>query len=176
MRQCSRSVGFLATMSLIAGTFPALSAGPSSTDWTTYRNARHGFSIAFPTNSFADEPANENEEGRLMVSKDGNARLLVGAFENADATTMAAYRAYLLEQNYPGAEIDYAPVRDKWFVLSGTRDGTMFYERVSFTCGGKLINSWALLYPSAERRQWDRVVERIARTYSPGAGRTGTCD
>jgi hypothetical protein len=38
-------------------------------------------------------------------------------------------------------------VRDTWFVLSGTRDGTIFYERVTFTCGGKLINSWAMLYP-----------------------------
>ena len=27
----------------------------------------------------------------------------------------------------------------------------MFYERVTFTCGGRLINSWAMLYPTEER-------------------------
>ena len=52
-----------------------------------------------------------------------------------------------------------------WFVLSGTRDGTMFYERVTFTCGGRRINSWAMLYPVAERRLYDRIVEQVARSY-----------
>jgi hypothetical protein len=51
-----------------------------------------------------------------------------------------------------------------------------FYERVSFTCGGRLINSWALLYPVSERGIYDRIVEAIARTYSPGAGRSGQCE
>ena len=51
-----------------------------------------------------------------------------------------------------------------------------FYERVSFTCGGELINSWAMIYPRAEAAFYDRVVEAIAQTYSPGAGRSGNCD
>ena len=61
-------------------------------------------------------------------------------------------------------------------VVSGTRGDMHFYERVSFTCGGKLINSWALLYPVSERHIYDRVVEAVARTYQPGSGRTGECD
>lgn len=160
----------------LAGVTAALSAGAATGDWTTYRNARHGFTIAYPTARFPDDPANESEDGRLLVSKDGGARLLVGAFENAESSTLNDYRAYLIEKNYAGAQIDYAPVRAKWFVLSGTRDGTTFYERVSFTCGGKLINSWALLYPADQRRAWDPVLERIARTYSAGAGRNGACE
>ena len=91
-------------------------------------------------------------EGRLLVSRDGNARLLIGAFGNDERLSLRAYRQYLLERNYPGASIDYAPVRKNWFVLSGERDGVMFYERVSFTCGGRLITSWAMFYPVAERR------------------------
>ena len=79
------------------------------------------------------------------------------------------YRALVLQQTYPGAAIDYAPVRDTWFVLSGTRDGTMFYERVTFTCGGRRINSWAMLYPTTERQVYDRIVEQVARSYRPGA-------
>ncbi len=61
-------------------------------------------------------------------------------------------------------------------MLSGERNDETFYERVSFTCGGKLINSWAMLYPTSERKTYDRVVEAVARTYTPGAGRTGFCD
>ena len=101
---------------------------------------------------------------------------MVGAFENEEQTTIAAYRDYLLRENYPGANIDYAPVHDRWFVLSGTIGDKEFYERVSFTCGGRLINSWAMVYPKAENAFYDRIVEAIARTYSPGAGHSGNCD
>ena len=79
-------------------------------------------------------------------------------------------------ENYGGADLDYAPVKKRSFIVSGTRGTMHFYERVSFTCGGRLINSWALLYPVAERHIYDRIVEAIARTYSPGAGRNGRCD
>ena len=81
-----------------------------------------------------------------------------------------------MQENYPGARIDYAPLHGEWFVVSGSIGDREFYERVSFTCGGRLINSWAMIYPKAERRFYNRVVEAVARTYSPGAGRTGQCD
>ena len=101
----------------------------------------------------------------MLYSRDGKAQLLVGAFENDEQTTIAAYRDYVLRENYPGAALDYAPVHDRWFVLSGTIGDKEFYERVSFTCGGRLINSWAMIYPKAENRFYDRVVEAVARTY-----------
>ena len=104
------------------------------------------------------------------------ARLLIGAFGNDERLSLRAYRQYLLERNYPGASIDYAPVRKNWFVLSGERDGVMFYERVSFTCGGRLITSWAMFYPVAERRFYDRVVEEVAPTFTPGSGGVDDCN
>ena len=102
-----------------------------------------------------------------------NARILAGALPNADNLSLQDYRAFVLQQSYPGASVDYAPMRENWFVLSGTRDGVMFYERVTFTCGGKLINSWAMLYPAAERRLYDRVVEQVSKSYRAGGGNCG---
>ena len=144
--------------------------------FASYQNAKHGFSIAFPEGVFKAEADQANEDGQMFVSADGKARLLVGAFVNEDQRSLKDYRQFVLEQSYSGAAIDYAPVKDRWFVLSGQREGNMFYERVSFTCGGKLINSWAMVYPVAERARYDRVVEAVARGYTPGAGRTGKCD
>jgi len=40
---------------------------------------------------------------------------------------------------------------------------------VTFTCGGRLINSWAMLQPATERSVYDRIVEEVARSYRPGA-------
>ncbi len=146
--------------------------GARLTNWMTIENEQFGYSIAYPGNIFTVEEGRLLDGGHVLVSRDGRARLLIGAFPNADETSLEEYRAFLLENNYAGGAIDYAPTRKKWFVLSGTRDGTIFYERVSFTCGGRLINSWAMLYPEAERRFYARVVEAVARTYS-GRGPRG---
>ena len=147
-------------------------AAQGAEETATYLNQRYGFTLSYPTARFRpQEPL--SEEGRVWVSHDGNARLLAGALPNADGMNLRDYRELLLKQSYPGAELDYAPVRDTWFVLSGTREGTMFYERVTFTCGGRLINSWAMLYPVEERQVYDRVLEKVARTYRAGERNCG---
>jgi hypothetical protein len=145
-------------------------------DWATMHNERHGFLIAYPVDVFQPRADPRTDEGRVLYSRDGKAQLLVGAFANEDQTTLEAYRSYLIEQQYAGANIQYAPIHARWFVLSGTIGDREFYERVSFTCGGRLINSWAMIYPKAENRFYDRIVEAVARTYTPGAGRSGNCD
>lgn len=158
---------------LIAAIFltgSALAAGAQ--DFATYRNERHGFSLSYPAGTFAEGPS-PSADGGVFVSRDGSARLLAGALPNDGGMGLRDYRAFVLKQSYPDAAIDYAPVRDSWFVLSGTRDGMMFYERVTFTCGGRLINSWAMLYPATERQVYDRIVEQVARTYRPGAASCG---
>ena len=52
-----------------------------------------------------------------------------------------------------------APIRGTWTVLSGTIDGTMIYEKAMFSCGEGLISTFAMTYPVAERRFYDRIVE-----------------
>lgn len=154
---------------LLAATSAAHAQG---TEIATYRNPIYGFTISYPSAQFTpQEPL--AQEGRVWVSRDGGARLLAGGLSNDDGLTLDQYRDLVLRQSYQGAEVDYAPVRNTWFVLSGTRDGMMFYERVTFTCGGKQINSWALLYPENERRRYDRIVEQVARSYRAGSATCG---
>jgi hypothetical protein len=172
--RCVRPLLVAALLAALAG---VASVRPSAQvlgqeDIATYLNKRHGFTLDYPATRFKPkEPL--SEDGRVWVSHDGNARLLAGALPNADGMKLEDYRKLVMEQSYPGASIDYAPVRDTWFVLSGTREGTIFYERVTFTCGGRLINSWAMLYPAAERKVYDRIVERVARSYRAGARNCG---
>src|SRR5262245_46631738 len=163
-------------LSFIAASGEAAAQKARLKDWSTIENERYGFLLAYPASIFAPREGASPEEGVVLVSRDGNARLAVATFENESDATLEEYREQLLSENYVGAKIDYAPVKKRWFVVSGTRGDMHFYERVSFTCGGRLINSWALLYPAAERRLYDRVVEAIADSYTPGAGRTGECD
>jgi hypothetical protein len=50
-------------------------------------------------------------------------------------------------------------------VLSGIRNGTAFYQRVSFSCNGRKINSWAMLYPATEKAKYDPIIEQVHRSY-----------
>lgn len=170
----------LTTTALPIGLLLAIAAAPalalqddhagSLSGWTVLSDAGSPMQIAYPASVFTEKPSGAPAEGRVFVSHDNRARLVVGTFPNDGTTTLRAYRTQLLQDNYGAADLDYAPVGKRWFVISGTIGAMMFYERVNFSCGGRVINTWAMLYPVAERKFYDRVVEAIAPTFEPAAG------
>jgi hypothetical protein len=167
-----------AAAAIIAGVVtagPAWAGSAGFNDWATIKNARFGFQIAYPAEILFPIDTPSGGDGRVLQSKDGAAKLLVATFENAEKLSLDDYRQFLLSDIYANAKIDYQPLRDRWFVLSGVRGNETFYERVTFSCGGKLINSWAMVYPTAKKKLYDRVVEAVARTYTAGAGVDGNC-
>jgi hypothetical protein len=105
------------------------------------------------------------------MTSDGRAKLLVGAIENLDDHSPATYQRFLTRQSYPGLRVDYAPVGQNWAVLSGSRGSRMIYEKVMFSCGGRVINSFALVYPLDERQFYDPIVEAIEDSFRPGLAR-----
>ena len=142
-------------------------------DWVDYRNESFGLTLRYPASVFEFERSAEAGDGQLFISKDGRARLLVGALQNSDRHSPRSYQTFISHKSYPGFEIDYAPIGRTWTVLSGKRDGTMFYEKVMFSCGGTVINSFAMLYPVEHRRAYDAIVEEIEDTFrvsSKGCG------
>jgi hypothetical protein len=137
----------------------------------THDNDKHGFSLTYPKNTFVALPIS-TPDGFQAVSRDGNARLLVGTISNFDGKNLADYRTFLINAAYPGAKIDYAPVRPAWFVVSGIRkDGaTAFYQRVNFVCGGRNINSWAVIFPAGQEPVYSKIIDQIHRDYALGNG------
>ncbi len=60
------------------------------------------------------------------------------------------------------------------YILRDGKAKLLFYQCVSFIRGSKLINSWAMLYPTSERSTY--APKAITRTYKVSAGQTGYCD
>ena len=135
--------------------------------WTEYRNDRFGLIMRYPSAVFSAHRSSASGDGDLYETSDGKARLLVGALANNDHFTPGSYQAFIAKQSYPGLKADYAPIRGTWTVLSGTIDGTMIYEKAMFSCGDGLISTFAMTYPVAERRFYDRIVEVIEHTFRP---------
>lgn len=148
---------------------------PPAGDWQTLTHDRLGFKIDYPASIFRPATGQHSDAGHVLVSHDGRAKLLIAAFDNDAHTSLRDYRAHVLETSYAGADIDYAPMRRSWFVLSGTRNETEFYERVSFTCSGQRITSWAMLYPHAQQHHYNPILEMIARTFRPSRTTNADC-
>lgn len=140
-----------------------------------YRNQRFGFSLQVPPDTFVGGTPRNPDIGGLWVSRDGRARLIAVAARNETGETLEGYRRFVMQQTYGEAKFDYTPVRENWFVLSGRKDNQLFYERITFACGGRYIYGWQLMYPRDERRRYDRIVEAIHRSYRPGQGEDGNC-
>ena len=141
--------------------------------WTTYQNARFGFALKYPVDVFAFDTGPANDNVRTLVSHDGGAMLHIFAAENIAGTTLAKYRRSLIEKRYAGVVLDHTPQRKFWFVLSGTRGDKVFYERVTFSCDGRSIHGWQMIYPLSERTLYDLVADEVHRNYThtirPGA-------
>jgi hypothetical protein len=153
----------------------SLGRSNSFRDWATIQNTRFGFQIAYPAEILIPTQSPPGNDGRVLKSRDGKAKLLVATFDNSENLSLGAYRDFLLSDIYAKARLDYQPIKARWFVISGVRGNETFYERVTFSCGGRLINSWAIVYPTAERQLYDRVVEAVAGTFTVGAGADGNC-
>ena len=53
-------------------------------------------------------------------------------------------------------------------MLSGYRGDRIYYEKVIYSCGGRVVNAMALSYLTAERALYDPIVERIEDTFRAG--------
>ena len=141
--------------------------------WTTYQNDRFNFALKYPADVFAVDAGMASDNVHTFQSIDGEALLRIFASENITGVTPTKYRRSLIEGRYAGVNLDHAPQRRFWFVLSGTRGDTVFYERVDFSCSTNAIHGWQMIYPSSERTLYDLVVDEIQRNYSH-IGRGGT--
>jgi len=142
--------------------------GASAADWRTYSNARYGFSLQYPSDIFAVQRTTEADDGRLFVAKNGDAQLLVGTLTNDTAFTPHSYQTYVAQNSYADYRISYQRRGDSWFALSGEGNGKIFYEKAMFSCAGRRINSFAVIYPSDQRAIFDRIVERVEDSFRPG--------
>jgi hypothetical protein len=134
--------------------------------WTTYQNTRFGFALKYPADVFAFDAGPADDHGRTLVSHDGGATLHIFAAVNIAGTTLAKYRRSLIERRYAGVTLDHTPQGKFWFVLSGGHGDKVFYEHVAFSCDGKSLHGWQMIYPLSERTFYDLVADEVHRHHT----------
>ena len=150
---------------ILFGGSATLFAYSRSDAWVPQTNSRFGFTFSYPADIFQVERSAGDGSGMAFVSTDGTARMLVGGLENRDDFTLESYRSFIRDKSYSNFNVHYAPRGHSWFVLSGETAERVFYEKVIFGCGGRIINRFALIYPVRSKAIFDPIVERLEDSF-----------
>ena len=152
--------GIMATPG-VAAPEDGVAAAARPAGWGRYRDKESGVSFAFPAHIFSLETAAQARDGVVFSTADGRARIRVFGFVNEARDTPSGY-LHRIAKAGEGA-FTYVRTTPRFFVASGTRDGTIFYRRCNFSgSADKRVGCLQLDYPQREKRAWDDVVTRIS--------------
>jgi len=136
--------------------------------WTSQRDENFGFSFSYPEALFSSVPGDDKPSFHYFASNTSDAKFLVGAWDNRSGATPEHFKQWMIAHAGGYEDVTYQPRGRSWFVLSGYRDDQIYYEKVMFSCGSYVVNIFAIAYPTAQRRLFDPVVERMEDSFRPG--------
>jgi hypothetical protein len=149
---------FLVVMLLTAGAV-------AREEWRIQQNPQYGFSFSYPQGVFTPLQSDGPSLHRF-ISSAGNAKLVVAAWET-NGRTPEEFKRWMLADS-AGYDITYEPRGRSWFVVSGYRGDRIYYEKVAFSCAGRVANVLAITYPVGKRDLFDPLVERMEDDFKPG--------
>ncbi|MDY8109426.1 hypothetical protein U0C82_09765 [Fulvimarina sp. 2208YS6-2-32] len=124
----------------------------------TYENERYGTSATFPSELFPDPlPAPQSGDG-LGWSAPNGAEIFVYARANAGGETARS----IIASRAATDDVTYEASGKRWAVVSGYRDGRIFYER--YILRGDLVHSVSIRYPEEVRETYDPIVGDITNS------------
>ena len=135
--------------------------------WISYRDRATGTVVEYPDNLFSVEGTPfQPGSGRSFRTADGRASLTVYALPNRGGDTALGYlQKHLAISN---KDLDYRRVTNRFFAISGIKQGKTFYSRCNFSAPpASRMHCILLVYPARENRLWDRIVTRISLSLHP---------
>lgn len=138
--------------------------------WITYENTRFGYRFYYPSALFKAGELPESGGGQTFTSTDGRAKIVVFATHNSENYSPAQYRNIILKDFGGYDRMDYSPSGQSWFVLSGFRGENIYYQKVMFSCGNRVINALSITFPTAEKPHYEELIEIIEDHFKPGRG------
>jgi hypothetical protein len=119
-----------------------------------------GSRISFPVDVFPrDAGPAEQGTGQRFRTADGSGQLAIYSLSNPLHESPATYLSHRLK--VPRANIKYQKVTPRFFVLSSSRNGFIYYSRCNFA---RRIHCIYMTYPEQEKRAWDRIVTRVSNS------------
>jgi len=155
---------FAAALSISFLCVPAVAADHQ---WDVYANARFGYEICYPADLLTAQPEADNGDGRKFTGTSG-AELAVWGRYNVLAQDMDTLIGDLADE---GAAVTYRRATKDWAVVSGRKNGDIFYARVLLERKAvddvETVRAFRLTYPAGEAKTYDAVAARLAKCFKP---------
>ena len=162
IRSARVRVGVLPAILAAALAALAPAASHAQATWLTYTNARFAFAVDYPADLFPSYVLSDNSDGATFNAAGEGVAFRAFGFWNNDHQRPAA----LLRERYEGKTLGYSVVKRDYFVASGKQDGrdgaAIFYDRCNLA--GERVVCVNLVYPAADRKKWDAIVQRLTRS------------
>jgi hypothetical protein len=133
--------------------------------YRTYHNARFDYSISYPADLLIPQGESVNGDGQRFLSKDGRTELLVYGSPNSldqtlnDVLTQASERS----PDHPNRVVTYKVLRADWFVVSGTENGRIFYQKTMLR--DSTFKTFRIEYDESKKPTFDSITAFIARSF-----------
>ena len=154
----------LAAAGLLFGAFAALPQdvqaqfSRAELDWRVHADETTGPRVDFPSALFpVDAGATERGTGRVFETSECRAIFSASMLENEEGDTPSSYLRKFLKVD--PSTLDYRRVTDRFFAVSGVRDGEVYYSRCNFH---RHMHCIYMSYPERELRAWDAIVTRVS--------------
>lgn len=143
----------------------SISVGPlfpptADIEYKRYWNSRFGYEIDYPTSFLIAMQEADNGDGRHFVSSDENIRLSCWGSLELDRSMDDEYARVLQEM---GSGCTYKARKANWFVVSGIKDGNVWYKR-TVDLGEEFI-SFEFSYPRELLEYMNPVVTHISKSF-----------
>lgn len=130
----------------------------SQSEYTTYGNARFGYTISYPISLI---PQGEADNGDGQVFKNDDAELRVyGSNLLLNDTLRKEYNAILKTK---GKKISYKTFGKDFFAISGTENGKTFYQKTVKNSDGSFITI-QFEYKISKRSIYDKATAKIVKS------------
>ena len=158
-----------ALSAIVIGTILVSSAVMATADdWRTYQNDRYGTTIDYPS-SFKPQPPPDNDDGRAFKSADGGEFRVFASFGGIDSD-LAKYHDSVVKNLDAGSIVTYQAQGRDWFVVSGTKGDSVFYEKHLLSHRGEMTEGFVISYPARLKAAYDPIVARMAKSFRSGSG------
>jgi hypothetical protein len=126
-----------------------------------------GFAYSYPRDLFARTEGDGKPSFHYFSSESSEAKFLVGGWDNSSGQSPESLKRWMMQNVGGYDELTYLPRGRSWFVLSGYRGDTIYYEKVMFSCRDRLVTVFAITYPVNQREIYDPIVERMENDFHP---------
>lgn len=125
-----------------------------------YANSKYEYSIKYPS-SFSPQGEADAGDGQVFLAPDGQGEMRVYAGYNVFGTSIG--KRYQESLEAVGKKPTYSVLRPDWFVVSGLKDGKIYYEKTQLRRDAYFTVSFT--YDPAARELFDPLIGDILKSW-----------